>query len=241
MNRRARGAERGNVPEMRCAQCGLPLSPARTICPRCGTAIANKAETHNASPGSQSVPAGYANTPPGAYIDSAGASSPVALQPQWGQLPATPWETQGAFSAPVASSPPQPTHDVSFPQLPFPGTEAPEAFTPLATDGAFSLAESAATARGTGSSSPSLSGSTWGESAGTNSPQFAPGGPSSAPSWGAVEPATPANTPSQPGWHPGIGGSSSSLRRDTPLPAVADAYSQPPPDTELGTSNPALR
>src|ERR1700730_9921804 len=98
---------------MRCSTCGLPLSPARTSCPRCGTAIAKGSEGQSAN---YNIPAGRGFTDSGMQ---AGVQPP---QQQWGQQAApVPWNVPGAQGAPFAqpmTPPQQPGPNVA--QVPFP-------------------------------------------------------------------------------------------------------------------------
>src|SRR5689334_1433914 len=122
---------------MRCSTCGLPLSPSRAVCPRCGTAYG--AGARNAQPELEVLPAepglsGAPNGPTGhsRQYDSnmpeiAPGSSGAEMSPaQWGAY-------AGASSAPwnVPGLPPLPTTDgnggadaATVEQLPFPGMES---------------------------------------------------------------------------------------------------------------------
>ena len=58
---------------MRCASCGLPLSPSRTTCPRCGTPIAGKSEGR--------APGQTKTTPDAAFLQQ-GSFNPESVQGQ---------------------------------------------------------------------------------------------------------------------------------------------------------------
>lgn len=66
---------------MRCLQCGMPLSPARTNCPRCGAPGGNTGVRHS---GKLRLIPDTSPTPPNGY-------PPVVAQPSWGTMaPAVP-------------------------------------------------------------------------------------------------------------------------------------------------------
>lgn len=79
---------------MRCASCGFPLAPARTSCPRCGTAVAGKAEKRkNAAEAMQA-------SPQGGFSPLAGQADLENAQPQRDHISSATWKPD----APAQSS-----------------------------------------------------------------------------------------------------------------------------------------
>jgi predicted RNA-binding Zn-ribbon protein involved in translation (DUF1610 family) len=74
---------------MRCASCGFPLSPARKSCPRCGTAVAGKAEkSKNAVDVMQS-------SPQDGFGFQGGQADQEKPQAQWNQTSSATWDPDG--------------------------------------------------------------------------------------------------------------------------------------------------
>jgi hypothetical protein len=84
---------------MRCANCGFPLSPTRTHCPRCGAA-AGKSEAR--SPDQVSVSQQPAFMQQGRFSAAKGALDGEILSQRWD---AAPWNAQGDALAPQITPP----------------------------------------------------------------------------------------------------------------------------------------
>jgi hypothetical protein len=84
---------------MRCANCGFPLSPARTNCPRCG-ASAGKSEGR--PPGSAGAIQRSLYNQQESFETAGGAPEVEVLSQGWD---ATPWDAQGDVLAPQPAPP----------------------------------------------------------------------------------------------------------------------------------------
>ncbi len=106
---------------MKCASCGLPLSPTRTHCPRCGTARNGEPGKYNEQSFDQAEVPQLAfpsqqggNGFPGAQINA------EALQPQWRPLsPAAAWGNQNAQATPFIQQP-FPVYQPAGSEMPLP-------------------------------------------------------------------------------------------------------------------------
>jgi hypothetical protein len=105
---------------MKCAQCGLPLSPSRTNCPRCG-ASAGKASGKIRLTRDTAPPPPYAHSPAG--IDTLNRTPPVwpAMTPPVTPSRETPTEQEafppaGGFITPAAAFFPTPPSNAAYGQ-----------------------------------------------------------------------------------------------------------------------------
>lgn len=101
---------KGGSSFMRCASCGFPLAPARTSCPRCGAAVAGKAEKRkNAAEAMQASPqggfsplegqAGLENAQPqGNHTSSATWKPDAPAEPLWNNL--SQWQSNVSAESP---------------------------------------------------------------------------------------------------------------------------------------------
>lgn len=81
---------------MRCATCGMPLSPSRTHCPRCGTAIAEAGKRSSGKPAWQGTPSSQSDMlPPGGTPNIPG--NQFSNEQQWSPYgPVSPHGAQGS-------------------------------------------------------------------------------------------------------------------------------------------------
>ena len=119
-------AQEGGYLEMRCASCGLPLSPSRTTCPRCGTPIAGKSEGRSSGQTKGSPDAAFLRQ--GSFNSDNVQVGAEAPQSRGSYAPSTPWPEQGVAFAqqrPPTMSLYQQSGYEAQEQLSFPGMNAP--------------------------------------------------------------------------------------------------------------------
>ncbi len=81
---------------MRCTQCGLPLSPSRTQCPRCGAAVGG---VEKRPVGKTPFTADLSSQTVGMFPGGGPTGTESAQPPPGAYMPASPWDMQGPQGA----------------------------------------------------------------------------------------------------------------------------------------------